>query len=325
MSKYIDISTGKEYDEIPQGKVQPYIVKGQAVTEGAYNRYYNEHPTELDEVVITPETQQESQTTSYDPTMTEQNMFHRAKVAAADARVRRTAFTDENTLPFWLHALSPSQQIGAIIDGFQGGSYGDYVRSLTYGNSGIFTDAYAARNPGIVTAGNIGFDMITPAGLAKLYTWGTTPRIIGQGVSKQAWTTPLSRRVTYIGGDSEYIQAQNGISQALKLRPEGVTLTGELVHSAPKVIMTKSPGKNLFQRVVDNDHYFPTMFKGDTEVALVNPGTRMALTDLEYGFNPFNWRRYLVDPEVMPIHQYAQIVGYKKGGKLIPKYKYCNI
>lgn len=62
MSKYIDINTGKEYDEIPKGKVQPLIVNNQAVTEEAHDRYYDQHPIELEELIVVPE-----QKSTYNP------------------------------------------------------------------------------------------------------------------------------------------------------------------------------------------------------------------------------------------------------------------
>lgn len=327
--QYVD-RQGNVYDEIPEGKVQPYIVKGQAVTEGAHDRYYNEHPTELDEVVITPETQKESQTTSYDPTMTEQNMFHRSKVAAADARVRKTAFTDENTLPFWLHAISPSQQIGAIIDGFQGGSYGDYVRSLTYGNSGVFPDNYAAGNPVISTVGNIGFDILAPYSWMKFYRYATTPKIIeGATETQRVISYPFSPYVhKVINGDAEYVALKNSLSKrVLKSKYEGNSLEGYPVYRQLKVIPSKTITKE-FRRGLAKDNFYPTTIEGYDNVVAFNPMRKLFLDDIEGNVGRLPWlpfRQYAYDLSALTPAEQVATIGYRKGGKLISKYKSCNI
>lgn len=303
--EYVD-RQGNVYSEIPTGKVQPYLVKGQAVTEDAHDRYYDAHPTELDEVVITPETYQEP--TSYDPTMTEQNMFHRAKVAAADAQVRRTAFTDDNTLQFWLDALSPTQHLRAIYDGVRGGSYQDYVNSLKYGNNGPFTNAYAARNPGITKAGNFGIDLVAPYSWMRFFKYATTPRMIGQGASKQAWRmSPFSSKITYIGGDPAYMAEQSALPKTLKYTYEGVTKDGQAVHTAPRVIMRKRPSKSFVQDM-HRRGIFRMRMPGDPEKVWYDRLTKRLFPDAEYGWSPFQGQ-VLVDPEPMTVPEYLAMMG----------------
>lgn len=316
MSTYKDIITGEEYDEIPKGKVQPYIVKGQAVTEGAYDRYYNEHPTELDEVVVLPDNVRRKQ----NEYLNDPNFPSKINRDAADRQVRRTAFTDENTLSFWLHALSPSQQVGAVIDGFQGGSYGDYVRSLTYGNSGIFTDNYAVRHPIVSTVGNIGFDILAPYSWMKSYRYATTPQMIGQGAEKEAWLmNPLSREVTLIGGDPAYIAEQSNLPRSIKYTSQGVTKDGRAVTTAPRVIMKKNPSRSFIQDM-HRRGFFRMRMPGDTERVYVNPRTWQVILDAEYGWSPWLGEAF-VDSGTMPLSDYAMMIGHRKGGKLIAKYK----
>lgn len=75
------------------------------------------------------------------------NFIHKVNLAASDAQVRNTAFTDDKTLDFWLNAGTPSQLFGAVIDGFQGGSYEDFVNSLKNGNSGFVSDNFYKEHP----------------------------------------------------------------------------------------------------------------------------------------------------------------------------------
>lgn len=91
--------------------------------------------------------------------------IHSRNVEAADKQVRNTAFSDDKTINLILNSLSPSQQIGAIIDGFQGEGY---LNSLRNGNSGIFTDTYATRHPYLTSGANLLFDVGSGIGASKL-------------------------------------------------------------------------------------------------------------------------------------------------------------
>lgn len=329
MSKYIDINTGKEYDEIPEGKVQPYIVKGQTVTEGAYDRYYNEHPTELDEVVITPGNQQEPESTSYDPTMTEQNMFHRSKVAAADARVKRTAFTDEDTLQFALESLSPVHQARAIYDGFKGGSYQAYVNSLKYHNPGLFNHELYEKYPWLEVF-NAGADIGLTLGTSSLYRYATTPKIIdGATETQRVISYPFSPYVhKVINGDAEYIALKNSLSKrVLKSEYEGNSLEGYPVYRQLKVIPSKTITKE-FRRGLAKDNFYPTTIEGYDNVVAFNPMRKLFLDDIEGNVGRLPWlpfRQYAYDLSALTPAEQVATIGYRKGGKLIPKYKNCNI
>lgn len=235
------------------------------------------------------------------------NFPRRINQDAADAQVRKTSFTDQNTLPFWLHAISPSQQIGAIIDGVKGGSYQDYVTSLTYGNSGIFTNKYANSHPIITSIGNGVFDLAVPTGGSSLYRWGTTPQMIGQGASKQVWTTPLSRRVTYIGGDPAYMAEQSTFPRTLKYTYKGMTKDGQAVHTAPKVIMRKNPSKSFVQDM-HRRGIFRVRMPGDPEKVWLNKRTGKLGLDIELGWNP-QVGTVFVDPEIMTVPEYAAMMG----------------
>lgn len=86
VAPYYDPTTGKQYYDIPEGKVQPLTIKGQYVTEKAHDNYYDNNPVWLNNVNIYPTSYE--QALNIDPTNTEQNMFRRAEVQAADNYVR---------------------------------------------------------------------------------------------------------------------------------------------------------------------------------------------------------------------------------------------
>ena len=60
-----------------------------------------------------------------------------------------------------LQPLSLSQHVGAAADAIQGKR--NYFDSLFNGNSGFFTDAYAAEHPWVSTLGNMAGDVLIPA------------------------------------------------------------------------------------------------------------------------------------------------------------------
>lgn len=239
----------------------------------------------------------------------------------ADKQVKKTSFTDENTLQFWGNAILPSQQIGAVIKGVKDGSYQSYVDALTYGNSGVFPDAVAEQYPILTAVGNLGFDILTPYSISKFYRYATTPQIIGQGAEKTAWRmSPFSREVTYIGGDPAYMAEQSSIPNTLKYTYKGVTKDGQAVSTAPVVSRISSPTKELVQKMRRFGYYL-IKTPEDTEMVWFNPRLDKVLADVEYGHTPSRGT-ILMDPEIIPSYEeYLGMIGHRKGGKLIPKYK----
>lgn len=110
-----------------------------------------------------PRAVRDMQTGSY---MTDQNMFHRANVAAADRRVQQTAFSDPYTVNLLFTLLSPAQIIGALYDSATGyntdknKSYlGNAWESLRHGNYGVMPREWAEKHPTLAMFGNMGFDI----------------------------------------------------------------------------------------------------------------------------------------------------------------------
>lgn len=247
-----------------------------------------------------------------DAQLSDPNFIHKVNLAHADQQVRNTSFTDDQTLDFWLNALQPSQQVGAIIDGIQGGSYGDYVQSLKEGNSGFFSDEFYKQHPELATIGNLIGDVATLYGGPKVYKWGNTPRLVGEGAQKKVYSAPFWRKVYSVGGDLEYIQLQSSMPGANKSKFVGYTLDGQAIHSQPKVKMIDRPSKGYIEKLIKN-HFFPTEVAGDTETVFINPATQTVMLDPNYGRTLFG-RVVNVDPEVLSIPEYFSML--KKGGKL---------
>lgn len=239
------------------------------------------------------------------PRDTIQNLKHRQKVKEADAR---TAETSAFHKP--LNFLSPSQYVGAAFDYFQGES--PFWEGVYNGNSGWVPDNFARQYPRATTLINTGVDAALGHGTGKVYNWGTTPRLIGEGASKKVYSAPFSRKVYSVGGDPEYIQMQNNVPGALQNKFEGYTLEGEPVFSSPKVKMISGPNKSFIKKAI-NHQFFPTEVIGDTETVFINPGTKQVLLDMEYG-RDWLGRTYAVDPEVLPTDEYFKML--KRGGKV---------
>lgn len=298
MSKYIDVNTGKEYNNIPKGKVQPLFINGIPVTESAYDTYRSKHPTQLEEVIIEP-------APKINPEDTEQNLKYRQKVAKADALTAETSAFHK-----LLNFLSPSQYIGAAFDYFQGES--PFWKGVYDGNSGWVPDIFARQYPRASVLINTGTDIALAHGIGKIYNWGTTPKLIGEGANKRAYSAPFSRKVYFEGADPEYIQTQNRVPGSLKYKLEKYDIDGKPVYSSPKVRIVSRPSKGFIKRAIKNQ-FFPTNVAGDTETVFINPSRQQVILDAEWGRNLFG-RTYAVDPEVLSIPEYFSIL--KKGGKL---------
>lgn len=119
--------------------------------------------------------------------------IHSRNTEAADKQVRNTAFSDDKTVNLMLNSLSPSQQIGAIIDGFQGEGY---LNSLRNGNSGIFTDAYAVRHPNLTSGANLLFDVGSGIGASKLLNGANVVKGIN-AIDKNIRNVPRTLRGFY--------------------------------------------------------------------------------------------------------------------------------
>lgn len=309
MSKYKDINTGEEYDEIPIGKVQPIIVNGQPVTERAYNKYYNSHPIQLEEYIVTP--QKENSTTLaayYDRMagMTPNNYINHVNNTYNDNRIRRSNYWEGI-----FNVASPSQIFGAYVDYQQGER--PFLEGLWYGNSGWVPDNFANKYPRISTLANMIVDGTLGHGINTFYKWGTTQKLIGEGASKRAYSSPFSRKVYFEGADPAYIQEQNNFPGSLQYKLERYDIDGKPIYSAPKVRMVSKPSKNFIKNAI-NKQFFPTKVFGDTETVFINPTTQKVMLDAEWGKTLFG-KTYVVDPEILSIQDYLGIL--KQGGKII--------
>lgn len=312
---FIDVSTGKEYDTQPEGTVRlgkqddgTYIIK----YNGEFLRVSADDPR-IPKMYSENSTRQKQQSKFETKEETQK---------AIDEQVRRTAFTDDDTLNYWLDAMSVTHHLRAMYDGITDGSYQTYVNSLKHGNPGMFSKETYEEYPWLEVV-NAGIDLGAPLGVSKFFRYATTPRMVGQGVSKEGWiANPFSRRVTLIGGDPAYMSEQSNIPRAAKYTYEGVTKDGRAVHTTPRLkIMKESPSKSFIQDM-HRQGIFRRRMPGDTERVLFDSrgsrGNRI-IADVEYGRNPFTLREYIVDGEPMPIGEYRGMMGYRRGGKLIPR------
>lgn len=308
MSKYKDINTGQEYDELPEDKVQPIIVKGQPVTEYAHDKYYSSHPIELEEYVIIPQQPKSTTMAAYYDRMsnlTESNFLQSLNTAHNDQRIRSA-----NHWQGIGNMLSPGQYIGAGVDYFQGEH--PFWEGVWYGNNGWVPDNFAGQYPRTSMLINAGTDLALAHGIGRFYNWGTTPKLIGEGANKRAYSAPFSRRVYFEGANPEYIKTQNNVPGALKYKLEKYDIDGQPIYSSPKVRIVSRPSKGFIKRAIKNQ-FFPTNVVGDTETVFINPARQQVMSDTEWGRSLFG-RTYAVDPEVLSIPEYFSIL--KKGGKL---------
>ena len=243
------------------------------------------------------------------------DFIHRVNIAAADREVQRTSFNTPMDLidmasGGFLNRASLSQNIGLIKDLINGE---DFSKSW-FGNSGLVSEEFNEQYPFVSAILNGAVDLGAGYGGIKLYKWGTTPRLIGEGASKRAYSAPFSNKVYLYGGDPEYMAAQSELPGALPYKFEYWSLDGEPVHSTKKVRMTKSPGRRLFQKAVDND-YYPTDIEvdGTTQFAFINPVTHDSFSDIEFGRDFFG-KRYFVDPERLSIGNL--MASFKNGGNI---------
>lgn len=165
---YYSSRTGYLYTQDKSGKLIKQKVTGD---DNRIDKYKASHPKMLEEVTVYPESvrlikpfdhlEMEYLRSDFDPTLTESNLKHRAKVKKADALVANSSnFEDILGL---MNFLSPSQIIGGSIDAYKGKK--NFFRSVLDGNSGFVSDNFAINNPKLATAINIVGDLAVPIGL----------------------------------------------------------------------------------------------------------------------------------------------------------------
>lgn len=186
---YYDPITGKNYGNIkPDNMVQ--VTSFDQLTSEAQNEYQENHPTDLDELIVYPTKGKGAKSTTigsyYDALsdMTEYNRQHTQRVAEADALVRETSAFEKP-----LNFLSPGQWFGAGVNYLQGES--PFWEGIYHGNSGWVPDKFAEENPrasvilnalGDVAPGFIFKNIATPNKPEYLsYKTNTLNRRIGAG------------------------------------------------------------------------------------------------------------------------------------------------
>lgn len=314
---FINASTGEEYDVQPEntsrlGKQDDgtYIIK----YNGEFLRVSPDDPR-------IPKMYSENSTRQR-----QQGRFETKEGTqkAIDEQVRRTAFTDDDTLSFALESLSPVHQIRAIYDGFKGGSYQDYVNSLKYHNPGLFTREFYDEHPWLEVF-NVGADAGLTLGASSFYRYATTPRIIGEGGTEvqRVISYPFSPYVhKVISGDTDYIALKNSLSKrVLKSKYEGNSLDGYPVYRQLKVVPSETVSKG-FRRGLAKDNFYPTSVEGYDNVIAFNPMKGLFIDDINGNVGRLPWfpfKQYAYDISALtPTEQFATI-GYRKGGRLIPR------
>lgn len=318
MGKYRDINTGKEYDEIPKGKVQPLIVNGQAVTEEAHDKYYDQHPTELEEVVVTPE-----QKGLYNPweipvfskQRTESQRRHPRAVETAGSSLGTTMeFIDVN-LP-WLKVTRPTWWASNIAKGRIANPF-----NYNEHDNGIFDfpalQQYANEwyTPWI----NAGFDLGITYGGANFLKWANTSKSI-QGIEGVTSYKPLSPFVEKVIYDPTYQELKNSIPtrRFLKSKYIGTTSEGFPKYRQLRVIPSKKVSKE-FYRGLAKDDIFPTEVDGYDEVLAFSPSNRLMFGDFEGNTGVLPWfpfKQYAYDFAALPPEVYTNL---KEGGKITNK------
>lgn len=316
MIKYKDINTGQIYDQIPKGKVQPLIVNGQAVTEQAYNNYYNQNPIQLQELVVNPN---QTYSENIQPMETEQNMFHRARVQGEDARVAEaTAFHKP------LNYLSPGQWFGAAIDYVQGEA--PFWKGIYDGNSGWMPNIINEKFPRFSILGNAIIDGLVTHHINNAYKWGTTPKLIGEGAEARVYSAPFWRYVYKVGLDPEHVKLKNEVANTVKHKYVGNTLDGEPIYKQRKVQLINKFNKRKLSRMYQNlanQGFYPNQMD-ETFIDVINPTKQLFVTDISTGnvgkFWPFG-KYKLIDPAVFNDAS-DYIMMYEKNGGKLNKYSY---
>lgn len=175
---YYDPITGKSYGSVrPKGKIE--VTSFNDLTPKAQDEYMANHPTTLDELVVTPEVQPRTMLGMYDDLsqLTDANLNHAMKVRSADENVHETAAFDRIQ-----NLLSPGQYFGATIDAIQGER--GFGEALWHGNSGWVSDNLAREHPYWSMLANTAGDWAIPA-IPKAVKFGVNRGLSAMGYTKE--------------------------------------------------------------------------------------------------------------------------------------------
>lgn len=167
----LDLVKSKEDSKHASRDFLDFVEYKKLQREGQLAGMFNEYQDIVDQGVEDEKTKQQQK-------LSDPNFIHKINVNASDKQVKNTAFTDDKTLSFWQNAITPSQLVGAAIDGFQEGSYGGFVNSLKNGNSGFVSDNFYREHPFLSQIINSTGDTFI-FGLPKL-----APKAINYGYTK---------------------------------------------------------------------------------------------------------------------------------------------
>lgn len=148
------------------------------------------------------------------------NRRHNTRVREADERVRKTAFSDGKTLTGILNFLSPSQQVGAIVDGIQGEGYWESLRN---GNSGLVSDNFAAENPELASIINLTGDILAFKGINRF----TGPRRSVSSPTKAKNTTALTDRTAGYVNNITAMEESPAWMETWEASPKGIITNSE--------------------------------------------------------------------------------------------------
>lgn len=260
MSKYKDIHTGQEYDEIPQGKVQPLVVNGQAVTEEAYDKYKSQNPIQLGEVTVSPEKKPSYnfkdalEIPMFSSRRTRMQTMHpRATELAGSSMSTLGELVDQSTLGA-SRLVSPTQWYGKYQsvknEGWESINPLDY-QSKWYHNKGIFETPslqdWYNEHPYLAEGINLASDAVIGYGAMK----GVEPIEIRTGTETPLVRTrrlsPTVEKHSHITPKEAHIRNQTG----LRLNYKGKDENGLHVYSQQKAWLPKNP-KVAFKKIIDN-------------------------------------------------------------------------
>lgn len=225
----------------------------------------------------------------------------------------------------FLNRLSPTQNIGFIVDAVKGKN----LVNSWFGNSGITSEEFSQKYPYLAMAINTVGDVGIGYGFNKFHKWGTTPKHIGSGAEFDVETAPWWTYVKKTGDiPPNEVQLKNSVAGMVPMKYVGQTPEGLYQYTQKKVIVPKKLPKSmikLYQHLVDNQ-WFPN--RQETNLDFISPVRKLALLDVDTGNVGYkNWFDYLlqrrpviIDNAVLEIPDYFALYE-KKGGKLIPKAK----
>lgn len=315
MSNYRDLNTGQEYDNIPEGKVQPYIVNGQAVTQKAYETYMEDHPKELEELVVVPkEPRSTTMQAYYDrlANISPNNYIKHLNQKYEDQRINKA-----NHWSGTLNLISPNQYFGAAFD------KRPYWTSVWYGNSGYVPEKFASENPRLSALLNMAGDAALGLGTSKFYSWGTKPRIAYGTETPIVEYTHFSPRVTkHSTITPSEMHVRNNTAGFIKSNYKGVDSNGLYVYTQPKMIFPRNP-RIAFNKAISKalrQGYQKITHPNLQGIALMNKRLNRVISDFgDTGYGQVGWTWYgrpgFGDAAVETVPAF-KLAMEKKGGKL---------